>query len=106
MQHGTCLRLFSWQWHIAAAYWPEQCHVVAMRRRIEAERRSRPRSASGIGSAEPVATDRAAWTAARWVCLLHPCAATASRSRWTTPREAPSDEPAWAQYESEKIARG
>jgi len=27
-----------------------------MRRRIEAERRSRPRSASGIGSAEPVAT--------------------------------------------------
>ena len=26
--------------------------------------------------------DRAAWTAARWVCVLHPCAATASRSRF------------------------
>ena len=50
--------------------------------------------------------DRAAWTAARWVCVLHPCAATALRSRLTTPREAPSDGPAWAQYESGKSARG
>jgi len=50
--------------------------------------------------------DRAAWTAARWVSVLHPCAATASRFRLTTPREAPSDEPARAQYESGKSARG
>jgi len=50
--------------------------------------------------------DRAAWTAARWVSVLHRCAATASRFRLTTPREAPSDEPARAQYESGKIARG
>jgi hypothetical protein len=50
--------------------------------------------------------DRAAWAAARWVCVLHPGAATASRSRLTTPREAPSDGPAWANYESEKSERG
>ena len=50
--------------------------------------------------------DHAACAAARWVCVLHPCAATASRSRLTTPREAPSDGPAWAHYESGKSARG
>src|SRR6476469_1866808 len=55
------------------------------------------------GDANPWHRDRAAWTAARWVCVLHPCAATASRSRLTTPREAPSDGPAWAQYESRKV---
>ena len=38
--------------------------------------------------------------------VLHPCAATALRSRLTTPREALSDGPAWAQYESGKSARG
>ncbi len=48
----------------------------------------------------------AASAAARWVCVLHPCAATASRSRLMTPHEAPSDGPAWAQYESGKSARG
>ena len=48
----------------------------------------------------------AASAAARWVCVLHPGAATALRSRLTTPREAPSDGPAWAQYESGKSARG
>jgi len=44
--------------------------------------------------------DRAAWAAARWVCVLHPCAATALRSRLTTPREAPSVGPACRQYEA------
>ena len=37
----------------------------------------------------------AAWAAARWVCVLHPGAATASRSHSTTPRERPRlDRPA------------
>ena len=50
--------------------------------------------------------DHAASAAARWVCVLHPCAATASRSRLTTPREAPSDGPAWEQYESRNWGAG
>ncbi len=33
--------------------------------------------------------DRAAWAAARWVCVWHPGAATAGRSRLTTPAKRP-----------------
>jgi hypothetical protein len=57
----------------------------------------------GPGDANSWRQDRAAWAAARWVCVLHPCAATARLSRLTTPREAPSDGQACAEYEAGKF---
>src|SRR4051812_8733398 len=59
--------------------------------------RSYGAAAKEPGDANCGAGTDAAPAAARWVCVLHPCAATALRSRLTTPHEAPSDGPACGQ---------
>jgi hypothetical protein len=61
----------------------------------------------GSGAAKLSLRDLTAWAdAVRWVCVLHPCAATASQSRLTTPREAPSDGPACAEIWDRWQGRG
>ena len=74
-------------------------HRSGPRQRLAADTELR-RCHQGPCDANPWHRDRTAWAAARWVCVLHPCAATASRSRLTKPREAPSDGPACGQYEA------